>query len=97
MNSVVSRLNKDIIYRYEGSLTAPIMPELGHCSENVAWHIIPTPIPISQQQVDDFNRIWKDNPEFAKGNGNNRPVQDLNGRLISISGLPIKVPSFLGK
>lgn len=78
------------IYRYEGSLTAPIWPDPVYCSENVAWHILSTPLPISSKQMKDVNDLWKDNPNFAKGNGNNRPVQPRNGRKINIkSSVPL--------
>ncbi len=54
-------------YRYDGSLTTP------PCSEDVKWIIMTTPIQLSAKQVTAFQNIT---------NGNNRPVQPLNGRSI---------------
>ena len=54
-------------YRYSGSLTTP------PCSEGVSWIVMTTPIQLSREQVTAFTRIIK---------GNNRPVQDLNGRAV---------------
>lgn len=78
------------IYRYEGSLTAPVWAAPDYCSENVAWHILSRPLPISSKQVKDFNDLWKDKYDFAKGNGNNRLIQPRNGRKINVkSSVPL--------
>ncbi len=58
-------------YRYDGSLTTP------PCSEGVKWLVMTTPIEMSQSQIAAFRAIF---------DGNNRPVQPLNGReLLLIS------------
>eukprot|EP00756_Hemistasia_phaeocysticola_P027540 Hpha_TRINITY_DN16123_c1_g3::TRINITY_DN16123_c1_g3_i2::g.7442::m.7442 len=56
-------------WRYDGSLTTP------PCSETVRWHVLQTPLIISDAQRDAFKRIFP-NP------ANNRPVQPLNGRPV---------------
>ena len=54
-------------YRYDGSLTTP------PCSESVNWLVMTTPIQMSADQIAAFRAII---------NGNNRPVQPLNGRTV---------------
>jgi carbonic anhydrase len=54
-------------YHYDGSLTTP------PCSEGVAWIVMTTPIELSNEQITAFTRLV---------NGNNRPVQPLNGRTV---------------
>jgi carbonic anhydrase len=54
-------------YRYIGSLTTP------PCSENVKWNVMLTPIEMSKSQLAAFTQLFE---------GNNRPVQDLNGRPL---------------
>ena len=56
-----------LTYRYIGSLTTP------PCSENVRWHVMKTPVQVSEAQVAAFEAIIHDN---------NRPVQPLNGREV---------------
>ncbi|NKB88817.1 MAG: hypothetical protein GKS06_11425 [Acidobacteria bacterium] len=54
-------------YRYAGSLTTP------PCSEGVAWIVMTEPIQLSGEQIGAFTALIE---------GNNRPVQPLNGRPI---------------
>ncbi|MDR3301899.1 MAG: carbonic anhydrase family protein [Spirochaetaceae bacterium] len=56
-----------LFYRYDGSLTTP------PCTEGVKWCIADKPIQASQAQIDSFTKIYS---------GNNRPVQNLNGRVV---------------
>lgn len=56
-------------YRYCGSLTTP------PCSEGVFWAVMTTPLSLSRAQLNAFAAI------FAH---NNRPVQPLNGRIITM-------------
>ena len=62
-------------YRYNGSLTTP------PCSEDVKWFVLTTPLEMSESQIAAFKAIL---------DGNNRPVQPLNGRelLVDINGMP---------
>jgi len=55
--------------RYDGSLTTP------PCSEGVSWLVMSTPVEISDAQLKDFEAAY---------NGNNRPIEPLNGRSIQI-------------
>ena len=57
-------------YRYDGSLTTP------PCSESVKWIMLTTPIEMSEAQIAAFKAIF---------NGNNRPVQPLNGRKLLVN------------
>ncbi len=54
-------------YRYMGSLTTP------PCSEGVNWFVMKKPITASKEQLDKFRSIME---------GNNRPTQPVNQRLI---------------
>ena len=52
-------------YAYTGSLTTP------PCTEGVSWNVFNTPIEMSPEQINSFQKIY---------NGNNRPTQPLNER-----------------
>lgn len=52
-------------YRYVGSLTTP------PCTEGVKWNVMVEPIEMSEAQLGAFTAIFE---------GNNRPVQPLEGR-----------------
>jgi carbonic anhydrase len=58
----------DGYFYYEGSLTIP------PCTEQVQWHICATPLTALQSQIDAISK--------AKG-VSSRPVQQLNGRVVS--------------
>ena len=58
-----------LFYRYDGSLTTP------PCSEGVKWFVLTTPIEMSEAQIETFRSVI---------NGNNRPVQPLNGRELCV-------------
>jgi len=62
--------NRDY-FRLVGSLTTP------PCSENVQWHIFKDPIEASSAQIQAFSAIIGQN---------NRPVQQINNRLLIDSG-----------
>ncbi len=68
--------NYSDFYGYKGSLTVP------PCSANANWFVMDKPLKITAEQLEQFNLRWKDNPHYAGGNGNNRPVQPLNGRVV---------------
>jgi carbonic anhydrase len=54
-------------YTYIGSLTTP------PCSEGVLWLVMKQPIQVSQDQINIFSRLYKNNA---------RPIQPAGGRLI---------------
>ena len=54
-------------YTYGGSLTTP------PCSEIVTWVLLKTPVEISNPQLQQFTSIL---------HNNNRPIQQLHGRMI---------------
>ena len=55
--------------RYDGSLTTP------GCTEGVKWNVFTSPITMSQAQINQFLEAYS---------GNNRPVQPLNNRVVTI-------------
>ena len=61
-------------HRYDGSLTTP------PCSEGVKWTVLTEPIELSSAQIGAFKAIFSGD-EFPEGN--RRPVQALNGRVVS--------------
>jgi carbonic anhydrase len=56
-------------YRYTGSLTTP------PCTEGVHWMLMETPVQLSAEQIAAMTDAYE---------GNNRPVQDTNGRVIEM-------------
>ncbi|WP_374356012.1 carbonic anhydrase [Chitinimonas sp.] len=58
-------------YTFNGSLTTP------PCSEGVTWFVLKNPVTLSKNQLAAFRGVYP---------MNNRPVQPLNGRLISEGG-----------
>ncbi len=56
-------------YRYSGSLTTP------PCTEGVQWLVMTETIPVSEQQVAIFKKIFP---------FNNRPIQPLKGREVVV-------------
>lgn len=61
---------------YNGSLTTP------PCTEGVRWTVVESPVDMSKEQKKYFDDMWKDNPNFANGKGNNRVVQPVNARVL---------------
>lgn len=55
-------------YYYAGSMTTP------PCTEGVRWYIMNDPLTISDNQLKAFKSVIKQD--------NNRPVQDLNARMV---------------
>ena len=60
-------------FRYAGSLTTP------PCSEGVSWFLMIRPIELSAEQIAAFTAIY---------DGNNRPVQPLDGRTVEADTTP---------
>ncbi|AXS81162.1 carbonic anhydrase [Dechloromonas sp. HYN0024] len=54
-------------YTYVGSLTTP------PCSEGVLWLVMKQPVQVSQDQINIFSRLYRNNA---------RPIQPASGRLI---------------
>ncbi len=59
-------------YNYTGSFTTP------PCTEEVKWFVMKNKVHLSGHQLKEFAEIM---------HGDNRPVQPLNGRVITTSGL----------
>ncbi len=63
------------VYSYSGSLTTP------GCNEIVSWFVFDEAIEMSAEQIEDYRHLYSD---VANGLYNtNRPVQPLNGRVVS--------------
>jgi carbonic anhydrase len=56
-------------FAYTGSLTTP------PCSENVQWLVLETPVELGRAQLDALTAVH---------DGNDRPLQSLNGRAVSV-------------
>lgn len=59
-------------YRYDGSKTTP------PCDEPVDWYVLRSTMTVSQGQVEAMQAL--------SGGPNNRPVQPLGGRVITVGG-----------
>jgi carbonic anhydrase len=67
MNAAALLPKDRLTYRYAGSLTTP------PCTEGVTWSMMVKPIQMSADQLAAFTRLF---------DGNNRPLQPLNGRAL---------------
>ena len=73
-------------YRYSGSLTAPNASNPAEpFFEPVAWNVLATPIEVSQAQLDRFIALFPD--------GDARPVQPLNDRIVVTDVAPVPLPA----
>ncbi len=69
--NAVDLLPKDMTYfSYSGSLTTP------PCTEGVNWMVLAAPVSVSADQIAQFTAVLS---------GTARPVQPLNGRVVSLS------------
>ncbi|KAK3276509.1 hypothetical protein CYMTET_15420 [Cymbomonas tetramitiformis] len=65
-------------YAYSGSLTTP------PCDETVQWIVFTTPAPMSYNQLDVYKAAVAGLPQSFVSLTNNRPIQDLNDRTVSV-------------
>merc|ERR1711981_699965 len=65
-------------FTYFGSFTTP------SCNEVVTWVNFATPIAISEGQIGNYRTLLKEDGTLLADNF--RPVQDLNGRVITLNG-----------
>jgi carbonic anhydrase len=70
-------------FRYDGSLTTPPF------AEGVLWNLLAEPLTLSLAQIDAFRALFPD--------GNSRPVQPLDGRLVltDVPGFAVPAPPSL--
>ncbi|GBL64750.1 hypothetical protein AVEN_96589-1 [Araneus ventricosus] len=75
--------NPGSYYWYTGSLTTPM------CTEDVAWFVLQTKQTIGQNQLNSFLKVYSvekaDRSSDCLLAPNNRPQQNLNGRVIYAS------------
>jgi hypothetical protein len=79
----VERMDRSFYY-YEGSLTTP------PCSEHVHFLVMNEIQYITFADIQQFQRFWGSNQRFARGKGNNRVVQPINGRAIYFKELTLR-------
>merc|ERR1712048_858142 len=64
---------------YNGSMTQP------PCKEGVLWGVaMGDSAKVSFSQMEALNKLLKNDPLFARGRGNNRMTQPLNGRRVTL-------------
>ena len=82
-------LSKSNILKYEGSRTRPPW------QEDTQWLVMRETIKINPKQLNYFNALWKGNPGFANGNGNNRRKQSKSCIQLTRLKLYLWLISFL--
>jgi len=65
-------------FEYMGSTTTP------PCTDQVTWDVLETIQDINDRQALFIDSLFKANKTFAFGKGNNRPVQPLGGRKVTL-------------
>jgi len=75
-SQLLGHLQQPPFYAYKGSLTTP------PCSEIVNWYVLAEPLKMTSRQNELFLSRWVKNKLFSGGHGNNRELQQLNGREI---------------
>jgi carbonic anhydrase len=65
-------------YNYQGSLSFP------PCTENIEWFVFKNSIKVTSAELDIMMNYWKINTSTGVFEGNNRNVQALNGRKITL-------------
>lgn len=76
LNTLFSSNTVDNYYMYKGSKTS--FP----CAEAAQYYVLDQIYTASAAQLKVFTDLWASNPSFAGGKGNNRALQNLNGRTI---------------
>jgi carbonic anhydrase len=67
----------DSYYAYDGSLTTP------GCAQDVRWSVLADGGQVSRAAVHRLHQVIARFPGYHGYPDNNRPVQPLNGRLIT--------------
>lgn len=65
-------------YGYDGSLTTP------SCTEGVRWSVIAHGGQVPREAVTRFHDVIARFPNYARYPDNNRPLQPLNGRVVTL-------------
>jgi carbonic anhydrase len=73
------------IMHYQGSLTTP------GCAEIVNWFVFTTPLKMGISELTAMDLNFRGNRSFANGRGNNRLIQQLNGRTVTLFNYKQKV------
>ena len=69
--------NAGSFFTYDGSLTTP------GCTEGVRWFVLEDVGHVSPAALERFHFLISLFPDYGGYPNNNRPVQPLNGRLVS--------------
>jgi carbonic anhydrase len=78
MGKLFESLTSHKKYYYQGSLSIP------PCTENVEWFVFKDPIKITPSELDEMMSFWKLNTSSGNFEGNNRNLQALNGRAVTL-------------
>ena len=82
------RVQVNSFYAYDGSLTTP------GCTEDVRWFLVADGGHVSEAAVTRFHRVIARFPDYDGYPNNNRPLQPLNGRVVSLRrGQALKRPA----
>lgn len=76
LNTLFGSSTLDNYYMYKGSKTS--FP----CQEAAQYYVLADIYTASAAQLKVFTDLWASNPSFASGKGNNRALQNLNGRSV---------------
>jgi carbonic anhydrase len=74
------RVKVDSFFAYDGSLTTP------GCTEAVRWSVLAEGGHVSSTAVEHLHQVIAQFPDYDGYPNNNRPVQPLNGRVITLRG-----------
>jgi carbonic anhydrase len=72
------RVQVKSFYGYDGSLTTPA------CTQSVRWSVLADGGHVSQAAVTRFHQLISQFPGYGGYPNNNRPVQPLDGRVVSL-------------